>query len=146
MKFTSGAFAAAFTCAALFISAPAYASPGLQQIFKASMKAETAVNSCAQRLEGKAFIDCVAQAMSRYNSNLADPLAIKVAPQGAPTAATASSGVKAAATPAAAASVLRNAQSAVAALAASSEKETKTAYNRISAAFARAAATVGTKG
>ncbi len=123
----------------------AEASPGKAQVFRASTTMERGVETCAAKLQGKAFIDCVASEMSKYSSRLSQKGAEIVAPQGAPNAAQAAAGVRAAATPAAAASVLNRVASVVGSLSSSGERETRQSYNRINQAFSRAATVLGSK-
>jgi hypothetical protein len=123
----------------------ANAAPGLKQVFRASQTMERGIDVCAAKLEGKAFIACVANELNRYSGRLGVKGAEVIAPQGAANAAAAATGVKAAATPAAAASVLNRVAAVVGTLAASSEKQTRAAYTRINQAFTRAALIVGGK-
>jgi hypothetical protein len=118
---------------------------GCNQVFRASQAMESGVERCAAKLEGKAFIACVAAELSKYSGRLSIKGAEIVAPQGAPNASVAATGVKAAQTPAAAASVLNRAAAIVGTLAASSQRETRRAYTRIQQAFTRAASIVGGK-
>ena len=127
------------------MTATAQANPGKAQVFRASNTMEKGVESCAARLQGKPFLDCVANEMSKYSTRLAQKGAEIVAPQGAPNAAQAASAVKAAPTPAAAASVLNRVASVVSGLATSGERDTRLSYNRINQAFARAATILGSK-
>jgi hypothetical protein len=139
--------AAIAATAAVLVASQSWAAPGCHpQILRASKSFEVSVEACARRLEGKPFLDCVADAMARYSNGLKVNGADLAAPQGAPTAAKLVGDVKAAPSPAGAVSVLRNASSAVATLAASSQDVVKASYDRISAAFNRAAVVVGTKG
>jgi hypothetical protein len=133
---------------ALWMPAAASAQPmtsGCNQVFRASQAMESGVERCAAKLEGKAFIACVASELSKYGGRLSIKGAELVAPQGAPNATVAATGVKAAPTPAAAASVLNRAAAIVGTLAASSQRETRRAYTRIQQAFTRAATIVGGK-
>jgi hypothetical protein len=133
--------------AALLIASSASAALGCHpQILRASKTFEIGVEACARKLEGKRFLDCVSDVMSKYSNGLKINGADVAAPQGAPTAAKLVGEVKSSANPAAAVSVLRNASAAVAALSASSKDVVKASYDRISAAFNRAAVVVGTKG
>jgi hypothetical protein len=120
-------------------------SPGCNQVFRASQAMESGVERCAAKLEGKAFIACVATELGKYSGRLSIKGAEVVAPQGAPNAAAAATEVKAAPTPAAAASVLNRVAAIVGTLAASSQRETRRAYSRIQQAFTRAATIVGGK-
>ena len=106
---------------------------------------ESGVERCAAKLEGKAFIACVANELNKYSQRLSIKGAEIVAPQGAPNASTAATGVRAAQTTAAAASVLNRTAAIVGSLAASSERETRRAYGRINQAFTRAANIVAGK-
>lgn len=137
--------AAAVVGGALLGSSGAQASPGLKQVFRASTTMESGVEACAAKLQGKAFIDCVANELNKYSGRLGQKGAETLVPQGAPNASQAASGVRASASTAAAASVLNRVAGVVSGLAASSEKETKTAYNRIGQAFSRAATVLGSK-
>jgi hypothetical protein len=129
----------------LFPVSGAEASPGLKQVFRASQTMESGVERCAAKLEGKAFIACVADELNKYSGRLSVKGAELVAPQGATNAATAATGVRAAPTPAAAASVMNRVASVVGGLAATSEKETRRAYTRINQAFSRASTILGSK-
>lgn len=124
----------------------AQAKPGLKQVFRASLTMEAGIERCAAKFQGKAFIDCVANELNKYSGRLATKGAEVVAPQGAPNAASAATGVRAAGTPAAAASVLNRVAAVMGTLAASSEKQTKMAYTRINQAFSKAATVLGSKG
>ena len=132
-------------CLWLLPVASANASPGLMQVFRASQTMESGVERCAEKLQGKAFIDCVANELNKYSGRLSTKGAEVVAPQGAPNAATAATAVRAAPTPAAAASVLNRTAAVVGALAASSDKDARRAYTRINQAFSRAATILGSK-
>jgi hypothetical protein len=123
----------------------AEASPGLKQVFRASQTMESGVQVCAAKLEGKAFIACVANELNKYRQRLSVKGAEIVAPQGAPNAATAATGIRASPSTAAAASVLNRAAAIVRSLAASSERDTRRAYTRIDQAFTRAATIVAGK-
>jgi hypothetical protein len=136
---------AATLCLCLFPLASANASPGLKQVFRASQTMESGVERCAAKLQGKAFIDCVADELNKYSGRLSTKGAEVEAPQGAPNAAAAAKAVRAAPTPAAAASVLNRTAAVVGSLEASSEKETRRAYTRINQAFSRAATILGGK-
>jgi hypothetical protein len=125
--------------------AGAEANPGLKQVFRASQTMESGVEVCAAKLEGKAFIACVANELNKYSQRLSIKGAEVQAPQGAPNAATAAAGVKASPSTAAAASVLNRVGAVVRSLAASSASETRRAYTRIDQAFTRAASVVGGK-
>ena len=86
---------AAIALALLLISATnAEASPGLKQVFRASQTMESGVQVCAAKLEGKAFIACVANELNKYSQRLSVKGAETVAPQGAPNATTAATGVR----------------------------------------------------
>jgi hypothetical protein len=121
------------------------ASPGLKQVFRASQTMESGVERCAAKLEGRAFIACVADELNKYSGRLSVKGAELVAPRGATNAATAATGVRAAPTPAAAASVLNRVATIVGGLATTSETETRRAYTRINQAFSRAATILGSK-
>ena len=127
-------------------SAHAPASHGLKQVLRASQTMESGVERCAAKLEGKAFIACVANELNKYSGRLSVKGAEQVAPQGAPNATAAATGVRAAPTPAAAASVLNRVASIVGSLATSSERDTRRAYTRINQAFSRAATILASKG
>ena len=121
------------------------ANAGKLQVFRASTTMEQGVEKCATSLQGKAFIDCVANEMSKYSTRLSQKGAEIVAPQGAPNATQAAAGVKAAPTTAAAASVLNRVASVVGGLSSTGEAATRASYNRINQAFARAATVLGGK-
>lgn len=123
----------------------AYAMGGTHQVFRASTTMESGVDRCAAKLEGKAFIACVAAELNKYSQRLSIKGAEVVAPQGAPNAAAAATGVGAAPNPAAAASVLNRVAAVVRTLAASSEKDARRSYTRIDQAFMRAASIVSGK-
>lgn len=136
---------AASLCFWLLPVGSAHANPGLKQVFRASQTMESGVERCAAKLQGKAFIDCVANELNKYSGRLSTKGAEAVAPQGAPNATAAATAVRAVATPAAAASVLNRSAAVVGSLAASSEKQTRAAYTRINQAFSRAATILGSK-
>jgi hypothetical protein len=139
--------AAAMLALLLLLITGAHAmSPGCSQVFRASQAMESGVERCTAKLEGKAFIVCVANELSEYSGRLSVKGAEVVAPQGAPNAAAAATGVRAAPTPAAAASVLNRVAAIMGTLAASSERETRRAYTRINQAFSRAATILASKG
>jgi len=139
-------FVPATLALSLAAASGAYAmSGGCKQVFRASQTMERGVDRCAAKLEGQAFIACVANELNRYSGRLSIKGAEVVAPQGAPNAATAATGVRAAPTTAAAASVLNRVASVVGSLAATSEKDTRLAYTRIKQAFTRAALVLASK-
>jgi len=143
LKYVVAVAATLYLC--LFPLASANANPGLKQVFRASQTMESGVERCAAKLQGKAFIDCVANELNKYSGRLSTKGAEVVAPQGAPNAAAAANAVRAAPTPAAAESVLNRTAAVVGSLAASSEKETRRAYTRVNQAFSRAATILGGK-
>lgn len=117
----------------------AMASPGCDQVFRASQAMEAGVSRCADKLQGKAFIDCVATELDKYSGRLRVKGAEIVAPQAGPNAKTAANGVRASGSTTAAASVLNRAASVMSSLAAASEKDTRRAYTRVNQAFSKAA-------
>lgn len=123
----------------------AHANPGLKQVFRASQTMEAGVDRCAAKLQGKAFISCVADELNKFSGRLATKGAETVAPQASPNASTAANGVRSAGSPAAAASVLNRAASVMSNLAASSEKQTRLAYTRVNQAFSKAASVLAGK-
>ena len=129
----------------IFSSAVASANPACTHVERASTAMEKGVERCAAKLHGQAFIDCVANEMSKYSTRLGQKGAEIVAPLGAPTAADAAAGVKSSPTPAAAASVLNRVASVVAGLSTTGSKDTRYAYNRINQAFSRAATVLASK-
>jgi hypothetical protein len=130
---------------ATWLTSPAHANPGLRQVFRASQTMESGVEACAAKLQGKAFIDCVANELNKYSGRLGQKGAEKLVPQAAPNAAQTAASVRGNATTAAASSVLNRAASIMNGLAASSEKEVKRGYSRIEQAYNRAATIVGSK-
>jgi hypothetical protein len=106
--------------------------------------AEGGISNCAKQFSGKPLIDCVANQLDGFGSDLVK--AAREAPLASPAVKAAAAQLRAAPNKAAAISVLNRARSIMQGLAAKSSGDTQVMYTRINRAYARALSAINKKG
>ena len=101
------------------------------------------INACSAQFEGKPLRDCVAGAFEKFAGALAGSNSVKSA---SPVARTTASGLRGAASRAAAVSVLQRAQSVINGLAAQSSGSARENYTIVNRAFSLALSVINGKG